>query len=395
MSTLFIRLPARIFAANQQTLLALPCAYWLHGKRDVVEREGIAQLTDLSVLIRNAQQVVLLLAAVDVNVLRMAVPPLSAGKLRTAIPNLIEDKLLADIADCAVACSATGSTRSVAVVQRAWLMQLVQTLRGLGAQRVSAYPEQLCLVQKNSGVVAAISEQQHGVSLALRLSEHEDMGLIQDTPEQILHSLRTLVPEQNIELLVAPHALARYQTLLAQDAKIQVSADAAACWQLGDASLDLTQGLGAQHQAQWHWQPWRWAIILATVLLLVNICALNFDWWHKRREADNLRASLKQIYVSAFPKETVILDPLLQMRQKIAAGQNGTDEFSILMAEFGTAWSYANPATTITGIDYHDHSLSIQLKSEVAPDALQSALAARHVSLLATSNLSWQIRSQP
>lgn len=403
MSTLLLRLPAHAVAVGNadRDLSRLPCAFTLRTRRDAIGREGDATLADLAALIRNTTQLVVLVAAADVTLLRMAVPPLSAAKLRAALPNLVEDRVLGDVADCVVvAAPVAHGLRSVAVMQRAWLTQIIQTLRDLGAQRISAIPEQLCLARQNGQVTAAISEYGGDCAMALRLSEHDGLGIVQNSPEEILHSLRDLAPASAITLYVPPAAVSRYQTLLAQDERITVSADNGTHWDVPTVGLDLTAGLVMQHQLQWDWRPWRWALALVTLLLLVNTAALNFDWWRINHEAINLRAGMKHIYLATYPKESVILDPLLQMQQKIAAarhhaGKSAADDFTTLAAEFGLAWTGAMPATTITAIEYRERALWIHLKSAVPSTPIKSALAGRKLSLESArdSELVWQIRS--
>lgn len=403
MSTLLLRLPPRVIAISDggHALSSLPCAYSLRARHGAIEREGNATLAELAALIGSSVQLVVLVAAADVTLLRMTVPPLSTARLRTALPNLVEDKLLGDVADCVVvAAPPVNGLRTVAVMQRVWLTQIIQTLRGLGAQHISALPEQLCLAQHDGQATAAISEYGDSCALVLRLSEHDGLGLVQSSPEALLHNLRALVPESALTLFVPPAALSRYQTLLAPDERITVGADNSTHWHGVNTGPDLITGLGVQHQFQWNWQPWRWALVLAMLLLLVNTAALNFDWWRMNHEAGNLRASMKHIYLAAYPKESVILDPLLQMRQKIAtarqqAGQSTADDFTVLAAELALAWKSAKPATTITAIEYREHSLWIHLKSAVSDTALRSALAEHKLVLTPArdSALVWQIGS--
>ena len=403
MSTLLLHLPPHAIVLGDAgcDLPCLPCAYSLRTRREAIEREGYAPLADLAALIRDAGQLVVLVAAADVTLLHMAVPPLSAARLRAALPNLVEDKLLGDVADCVVvAAPLVDGLRSVAVMQRAWLAQISQTLRELGAQRISVLSEQTCLIQHDGQVTAAISEYGDNCALVLRLSEHDGLGLVQNSPEELLSSLRNLAPDSAITLYVPPAALSRYQSLLVQDERITVGADNSTHWHVPNVNADLATGLGVQHQFQWDWRPWRWALALATLLLVVNTAALNFDWWRMNREAGNLRAGMKHIYLATYPKESVILDPLMQMQQKIAAGRHNAgksaaDDFTTLAAEFGLAWKGAMPATTITAIEYRERALWIHLKSAVPSTAIKSALAGRQLSLESArdSALIWQIRS--
>ncbi|HSM97408.1 MAG TPA: type II secretion system protein GspL, partial [Gallionella sp.] len=110
MSTLYIRLASQAAAGSTPHWPALACPFALvsdgslsHGK--AIERQGTAQLPELSGTIAKAQRVVLLLAASDVSVLRLPVPPLSTARLKAALPNLVEEKLLCDPADCVIVAS--------------------------------------------------------------------------------------------------------------------------------------------------------------------------------------------------------------------------------------------------------------------------------------------------
>ena len=66
--------------------------------------------------------------------MRVKAPPLSASKLKAALPALVEEQVLGDPADCVLAATAEDSEglRTVAVVQRAWLEVLVKALLAQG-----------------------------------------------------------------------------------------------------------------------------------------------------------------------------------------------------------------------------------------------------------------------
>ncbi|MFI4940910.1 MAG: type II secretion system protein GspL, partial [Burkholderiales bacterium] len=106
MSTLYIRLPSKAAADGAEHWLALLCPFaWAsHGAAHgiAIEREGSVPLSELAGMVAAAQQVVLLLAAGDVSLLRVKTPPLSAAKLKLALPNLVEDQLAADLSECIV-----------------------------------------------------------------------------------------------------------------------------------------------------------------------------------------------------------------------------------------------------------------------------------------------------
>lgn len=371
------------------------------GKRDSLLAHGTANLSELTQQIRAAQSVVLVLAAADVSVLRIAVPPLTAEKLRAALPNLLEDKLLGELADTVIAASANqAGQRTLAVVQRDWLTAWLTTLRELGAQQLRAVPEQLCMPLANTGVSAQLTSTATGISLALRSSEFAGLGLIVANSDAVLPSLRSLIATGAITLYVAPADLTHYQTLCADDRELQVLAKNPTQYQA--CALNLVAELPEFAHTPWQFKAWRVPLALAAGLLLVNLTALNFTWWQQAREAAQLRGSLRNLYLNAYPKETVVLEPLLQMRQKIAAaqraaGQLAPDDFTTLTAAFAEAWASVKPAenSQISELNYANQRLTITLKTALAIDAMRDTLAAHALQLTRVDETHWQLGSAP
>lgn len=372
-------------------------------------------------MIARARRVVLLLAASDVTLLQVQAPPLSAAKLMAALPNLVEDRLLGDPADSvAVARSLTGGLHAVAITQLALLDTMANALHALGAHQILALPSQLCLpFSQPDSAAAAISEHNDGIEITLRLSAQDGIGLAirpaqhETAAHEVIATLCTIVPKVPITLYVPSSSLRTYQSAASQpdipNNHINVLADNWPRWIEGaqNITLNLMAGMGGS-SANFNWRPWRWPLALAFVVLLINISALNFDWWRMKNEAAALRTAMVQIYKSAYPNETVILDPIAQMRQKISAAQQksglaAADDFIVLAASFGEAWANVaattDKASAITAIEYHEGSLLIRLKSgsENLMQQMKVALARLELSLeLVTSNppeVAWKIRS--
>jgi len=434
LSTLYIRLPSKAAAEAADHWTALPCPFALVSGASAIEREGVEPLAQLADLIGRAQRIVLLIAASDVTLLRIQLPPLSGAKLKAALPNLVEDQIITDPAECVVVAGRpTEGLRTVGVMQRAWLDILQRTLLAYGARQMVALPAQLCLPYQDGMASAAIIEQADGADMTLRLSEHDGVGLPvlhqaqqQDAAaHEVIESLLAIVPAGQIALYVPQSSVRLYQQELNGDSgldeRIHVYADNWANWIAGasHAEPDLMTGLGAASGSQMNWRPWRWPLTLAALLLLVNIVAMNVDWWRMRSEASTLRSAMTQIYKAAYPKDPVVVDPLAQMRQKIAAakhnaGQAAPDDFTALAAAFGETWSTAGQAVNgkqgkqggqgsqaaaaIAGIDYRERSLFVRFKEGTQPpaDQMKIALASRGLSLTQAPQAGatvWQIRS--
>lgn len=416
MSILYIRLPSKAAADSAPHWIALPCPFALVPHGDTIEREGAAPLSDLSGIIGKAQRVVLLLAASDVTLLRVQTPPLSPSRLKAALPNLVEDQLMSDPAECAFAAGgAVDGLRTVAVINRGWIGILITTLRTLGARHLAAIPSQLCLSWQTGAVSAAVAATDAEIDLTVRLAEQQGIGLpiLPDQPaspaHEVVQALCAVVPEAPIILYVPQAAVHDYQEAaqaidLAQ--RITVYADNWSRWIGGanEVSVDLAADAGGASAARMDWRAWRWPLILGAAVLLVNIAGLNIDWQRMKREGDMLRSSMVQTYRAAYPKETVIVDPPAQMRQKIAAarhvaGQAAPDDFTALAAGFGEALesvaASGRKSPGIASLEYRDRSLFVRLKADATMpvEQVKAALTAHGLSLTQATTGAWQIRS--
>jgi general secretion pathway protein L len=399
--------------------------------------------------------VALLLDGSNVTVLRVQAPPLSAAKLKAALPNLVEEQLLCDPAECViVAGGLSDGLRTIAVVQRAWLDLLAKTFIAFGARHIAVLPAQLCLSYQSGrpeqpdqpgSVTAAINECDTGIDMTLRLSEQDGIGLTigsvlshpdtstsstqgtqsvskdegggqnESAASVAIRTLCAMVPEAPITLYVPQSAVRAYQEATALNKRINVFADNWSHWIAGakGSTLDLMAGLGAGTGPKLDWRPWRWPLALAATVLVINAAALNIDWWHMKGESNTLRTTMTQIYKSAYPKESVIIDPIAQMQQKIAAAKRDSgitepDDFTAITAAFGEAWfsAAAGKTSAIAGLEYRERSLFVHLKpalsraegvGEAPVQQIKAALAKYNLALdLAPEQAGavvWQIRS--
>jgi general secretion pathway protein L len=412
-TTLYLRHPAKAAVDGAPPGIAPPCQFALIGDGGALLQEGAAALGSLTDLIAQARRVVLLLAASDVTLLRVKIPPLSGARLKQALPGLVEDQILGDPFDCVlVAGPAAGADamRTVAVVQRAWLEVLVKTLLAQGARSIKALPAQLCLPFEPGAVAAAIQGDENSLELTLRQSQYEGYGLtVAPQPATALQTLCALTSGAPLTLFVPAGELARYQDLidaLPADAGALIHLKVAHWTQVVAASkgsmLDLIPALGAAGAQARNWRRWRWPLRLALLAVLVNLAGINLQWMQLRREAAAVRLGMLQTFKAAYPRETVILDPEAQMRKNIAlarlsGGQSAPDEFTAISAALGEALGGANAA--IATLEYRERSLFVTFKQGDADGQsgrkaqVAQALAMHHLQLLESAPGTWQIRS--
>jgi general secretion pathway protein L len=401
LTTLYIRHPAKASVDS----VAL-CQFALAGADGALLQQGAAALGGMGPLIASARRVVLLLAGADVTLLRLKVPPLSAARLKAALPNLVEEQILGDPADCVLAVTAEGADglRSVAVVQRAWLEVLVKALLAQGARAVAALPAQLCLPLQPGAVAAALHGGADAAELTLRLAPHEGMGLTlpPQAPAALLQLLRGFAAEAPLTLYVAAERAAAYQEAAAAVPGVSVEADQGSHWIAGakTAGLDLAPALGVAGARARDWQHWRWPLRLAVLVALVNVVGVNLDWLRLKRDAGALRAGMLQSFKAAYPNEAALY-PAEQMRRnvanaKVAGGQVGADEFAALGAALGEALGPLAGAGAVASLDYRERALSVKLKPDVVPAGalaqVKEALKKRNLQLSEPAPGTWHIR---
>ncbi len=380
------------------------CRFALVNDGGAIDQHGEGSLRNLGDLVGTSRRVVLLLAAADVTLLSVQAPPLSGARLKAALPGLVEEHILGDPLDAVLVAAPEqpDGTRPIAVVDRDWLQAIVKSLLAQGARVVTAVPSQLCLPLQPGSVAAAIS----GVELTLRQSLFQGFGLALDaTPAVVLQTARTFSGDAPLVLYVPPIQLGEYQAL-AQEAGpgITLEADDWTHWIAGSrtTALDLVSGLGAAGAPTRDWRRWRWPIALAALAIAINLIGLNVDWLRLRREANTVRQSMTQTYRNAYPNETAILDPVLQMRQHIARARANTgdvapDEFTYLASAFGEATRSLGRQIGITSIEYRERAMIVKVKPETVDAGLigqlRTSLATRRLTLEETTPGNWVIRS--
>lgn len=410
-SALYLRAPARGSAHASGD--PLPFAWSQRGR---VQQSGSTPLAELAPLLSRSERVVLLLAASDVTLLNLPVPPLPASRLQAALPALVEERIIGDPADCAIAAGPeVEGRRTIAVVDHDWLQSWIVTLRQHGARRIMAQPMQLCLPLPAGRVSAALLENPGTPQLALRLSADEGIGLpvAIDDPSQLADAvadlLATFAHGQAVELSV-PAAYAPAMGAWSQahpEGGIDFVDEDWAAWIEGASrlELDLVRGLAASGERGIDWRRWRMPLALAAACLLFNVIALNWDWWRLRSEGLRLQDGMAALYRRTFPNDQQVVDPLAQMRQKVAlARQSGGElapgDFLALSAALGEVWGgkVADPRA-IAGLDYRDAMLNVRIKqgAQVSLDSVRPELAARRIEVAPSPSdpALWQIRSLP
>lgn len=172
-TSLYVRLPHRPIQSperwSQGALASVPFALvreeGAQGPQRIL-REGTSRIDELPA----ADRLVLLLPAADVLLVPASVPPLALPKLRLALPNLVEERLVQDAQQCHIALgprlgavSAQGwraprepQARALMIADRAWIRFVLDSVAGHKHRGCHLLPAQLCLPLEAPAPAAAV-----------------------------------------------------------------------------------------------------------------------------------------------------------------------------------------------------------------------------------------------
>ena len=334
------------------------------GKRSVL-REGMSMLPEIP----RGDEVEAVLPATRVLFARLKLPKVSPGTIRELLPYAVEDRLLDDpshIHAVAGAKNARGETL-VAVIDREWLHEMMQTLGRAGHRPTRAWPESALLaggrgdwnlvwgtrrgmLVDDDGVSATFDhDDSPALPLALRVSldEAAQRG---DRPEGVRVHTEGGAPLP---------ALGRWS------AEANVRFSPGSQWEkLAQAepargAINLLQGEFAPRRTRAARLP-RAAVILAAAIAVLQLAFVAIDAARLQAERSRLEARREAIFRDAFPEARAIVDPELQMSRNLAELRRGhgipvKDEFLGKLSR-----AAQEPGAPVSGIEYAGGKLVVR-----------------------------------
>ncbi|MCA3213113.1 MAG: type II secretion system protein GspL [Burkholderiaceae bacterium] len=323
----------------------------------------------------------------DVFVAGIDAPRLSDAKLRQALPNLLEDRLLTNPADCHFAFErpASGSDGAdaaqlaVSVIDRGVLTRALDALTAAGLRPQRAFCEVYTVPAPRAGVLSVRVARSRGIA---RSGRHDGFAFDlegDEPPAALLLAVRRLGirrvqaygPEVDRLLALAP-ALGAEVEVAGRELDLEAV----------DRGVNLLQGTFDAGGLLWRAglpklsaravrAPLGWA----AAALLVFIAGMNAYWLKLESESRALRSGMETAFRSAFPEATAVVDPVLQTKRQLdalraRAGIPSAGGFSVLNAQAAQLFAGA-PIGVIGGVEYRDGSLRIKLKPGQTLDAGQ------------------------
>jgi general secretion pathway protein L len=348
-------------------------------------------------LLPKAGAVDLVFDASDVFITAIEPPKLSEGKLRLALPNLLEERLLADPADCHFAFSlprgGTGTTTiaaqpkmPVAVIDRGLLTRALDAVTESGYRVRSAYSEIYTVPPPAAGVLSVRVDGGRGIA---RSGTHD--GFAFDVGSEVPPTLALAVRQLGVKRI---HAYGREAPKVAEMAGtlgVQVDAhrdevDLAST----DGAVNLLQGgfaqggvmgslMGGAVLPALSGRAARAALGWAAAAIVVAIAGMNIYYLKLDSESRAIRSQMEASFRSNFPQTTAVVDPIEQTKRQLAdlrarSGIPSANDFSVLNARTALLLSTA-PVGSVAGMEYRDGALKVKFKPGAGNNpALQNML---------------------
>lgn len=341
----------------------------------------------------------------DVFVTAIEPPKLSEGKLRLALPNILEDRLLAEAADCHFAFSVprggTGTTTiaampkmPIAVVDRGLLTRALDVCVEAGYRVRAAYSEIYTVPAPAAGVLSVRIDRGRGVA---RSATHDGFAFDLTDDGAVPPALALAIRQLGVRRIQAYGRDSAKLAALAEALNIKVeqvaqAADSAST----ESAVNLLQGSFAQGGMLGAMMPsgarvnalrkgaLKVPLAWAAVAIVVAIAGMNAYYWKLESESKAIRSQMEAAFRSNFPETTAVVDPVLQTQRQLnelraRAGIPSANDFSVLNARTALLLSAA-PLGAVASLEYRDGSLKVKFKPGMADNpALQNTLRAAAV----------------
>lgn len=353
-------------------------AWRMRSPQGAPQRSGVSRLDKLP----PADKVYLVLPTARVQFHTVRPPARNLKKFMAALAYSLEDRIMAEPESIHVAPGRIQDSGDlpVAIIDKSWLMQLVDRLQAAGIRPDGAEAEALLLPEPPEGVWNMVWQQERcTVRSGIHTGFELDGGTIEFPPPAL--GMTTAKPSQ-IQL---------YSASPEPDAAVWSQATGIPFLRRGEPvflpcagaqSIDLLQGLSRKNR-QPDWLPLlRTPFKLALAALLLHVGLTLVDWGMLKYQKHELHAQMEHSFRSSFPEAKAIVNAPLQMRQNLEslrqqAGLAGAADYLPMLASVAPhlASRLSSGQASIQRIEYQQGKLQIRLSlPEAGIQALRDEL---------------------
>jgi len=310
-----------------------------------------------------------------VMLLHADIPSNNAQKTLQAVPFALEDKLAEDVDMLHFAVGARDAHGyPVAIVTRRRMQQWLDELSAVGLAPVELLPEMLALPVREHTLIVVPDDQQ----LLARFPD--GAGIASET------SLMPLMIRRHLSVIPASEACTHALVYASDEALSTEIRDMLVALQLETAyrplnggaialmaatvrdfrAINLLQGdFGPHNGATEHWRRWRSAAVLLAALCVVFIVQQGLSEFKLRHESVVLDAQVTALFHHALPGVSHMVDPEVQMQQRLnqlTGGGANSEGLLAMLTAVGSVLQSQN-VVQLQSFTYHDGNLQLQIQA--------------------------------
>jgi general secretion pathway protein L len=323
--TFYLRLPSDLDAGIESTV------QWYSPDSGLPSvEEGTLEHAGLLTV---GYRVVVVVPATEVLILESDIPTRKRQRILKALPFVLEEQLAEDVEQLHFAIvSCQGAEKvTAAVISKQRMASWLTLLQQVGIHPQQMVPESLVLPLHN-GEWSLLADNE---TVLLRTAECRGYALPASVAaESLLLALEQCGDEKPAKVSLFTDKAGDYPEGLEQqlrDAGVEVveKAEINLLERFPSGSryeppIDLLQGdFSRKEQIGKIWRPWRAAAILLLVILLLQGGIAIQEYYQLSSEEAELTTAIEQIYRKTFPDARKVVDPKVQMEQRLAELRHG------------------------------------------------------------------------
>lgn len=331
-------------------------------------------LSNASELASNHKSVVLLNNTL-VHINHVELPTQNRQKLLRAIPYALEEQIADDIENFHfVAGKANADNRTpVAGIHKEILKQILDTFAENKIQPEAIIPDALCLTANAQQWSVLLHEDAADIQFNAFNGSEYDRSMLPLIIKSALQNDTQNIPDKIILFCLENDTTDDIAAVLPESIElVRVHYNqyplVVYCGQYKNAMpLNLLQGeFKPNKQSGALWQHWRLAAGLAFLWLVLDVSSTAVQYQRLKSENDAAQAEIIKIYKTTFPESKKIVNPRVQMEQKLSALKSGNSGQAGNMIELlsDSATTLAqDKSINLQSIDYRNSRMDLNLTS--------------------------------
>jgi len=336
-------------------------------------------LTELAEIAAN-HTVVVLLNSQCLHINQLQLPTQNTQKLLKAVPYALEEFIADDVDNFhfVIAKNKHNDNTAVVGINKETLTSIIQVFQEAGISVEKIIPDALCLAADNQQWACLNFENTSYLQTDINDGFIVSHDLLAYFLNSKLQQASQKPPEKILFFCEQENSAAfddiKTETLNDSDIEINnivynTHPLVVFCGNYKQAMpLNLLQhAFKNKRKSSGYWQHWRLAASLATIWLVLHLGLTGFQYSQLEQENIINKAKIEKIYKKAFPQSRKIINPRVQMEQKLKelkgnSGNSSKGLLFLLSESFGT-FSHDKKNITLQSLTFRNQRMDIGLES--------------------------------